>query len=366
MNNPYKLEYQSLAKLIKKRFDLVFASGVYILGENVSKFETEFAQYIGTKKIVGLANGLDAIQVALMTLGVGKGDEVITTSLSAVATTLAITRTGAKPIFVDIDEYFHLDAQLLEQAITPKTKAIVPVHLYGQSVAIAKIKQICKAHNLYLIEDVAQAHGATYRGQMLGSFGDAGAFSFYPTKNLGGYGDGGALSTANLELAATASMIRNYGQRTRYVHEFAGINSRLDELQAAVLSVKLPYLNEWNKRRRLLADRYNQELATIKGLQVPMIRKDADHVFHQYVVRTNKRDALLAFLKGEEIPALVHYPIPIHKQPCFKQFHSITLPNTEKACQQILSLPIHPFMEDAEQEFILAKITEFFQAHSSE
>ena len=366
MNNPYQLEYQAVSKLVKKRFNTVFASGVYILGESVQTFESEFANFIGTKKVVGLANGLDAIQIALMALGIGKGDEVITTSLSAVATTLAITRTGATPVFVDIDEYYHLDVHLLEQAITPRTKAVVPVHLHGQAVAIEEIQEVCRVHKLYLIEDVAQAHGGAYNGQVLGSFGDAAAFSFYPTKNLGAYGDAGALSTSNIELADAASMIRNYGQKTRYVHELEGINSRLDELQAAVLSTKLPYLNEWNKRRSELANHYTQELAQVGDLSLPKSRTGAKHVYHQYVIRTANRDNLLKFLQSEGVPALIHYPIPIHKQPCYPQYHSVELPKTEKACQEILSLPIHPFIEDSEQEIVIAKVKQFFKAYSSE
>ncbi|PIR60663.1 MAG: hypothetical protein COU67_00875 [Candidatus Pacebacteria bacterium CG10_big_fil_rev_8_21_14_0_10_44_54] len=360
IGNPYLKELNYLKEAVLEEISSVLDSGSYILGEKVKRFETNFSEYLEVENVVGVANGLDALQLILMALDIGKGDEVITTSLSAVATTLAITRTGATPVFVDIDEYFHIDATKIEAAITPRTKAVMPVHLYGQSVDLDKIVEICKENKIFLIEDAAQAQGAEFNGKKLGSIGEAGAFSFYPTKNLAAYGDAGAVSTSDSVLAEKVSMLRNYGQKTRYRHELAGINSRLDELQAAVLNVKLKYLDEWNKSRIDCAAIYQGELADAGDIKLPMVRPEAKHVFHQYVIRTKKRDELVSYLQENGVPALIHYPIPIHQQPCYPEFHSVSLPETVRASQEILSLPIHPFMSKSELLFVIEKVKVFF------
>lgn len=356
MQNPYKSEYSSIASEVTNEIARTLESGSYILGPVVTGFEKKFAEYIGASEAIGVANGLDALQIILKGLGVGKGDEVITTSLSAVATTLAITQIGATPVFVDIDNYFHIDAAQIENKITTKTRAIIPVHLYGQSVEIEAIASICKKNNLWLIEDVAQAHGAEFNGKKLGTFGDAAAFSFYPTKNLGAYGDAGAITTNNSELAEKCRMLRNYGQKTRYVHELQGINSRLDELQAAILNVKIKYLDKWNEIRSSIAEKYFDALSEIPHIELPLLRSRAKHVFHQFVLKTTQRDSLLKHLQNKDIPALIHYPIPIHQQPCYKEFNKISLPNTEKACSEILSIPIHPFMLEEDIQIVIAEV----------
>ncbi len=359
MQNPYKSEYSSIASEVTNEIARTLESGSYILGPVVTEFEKKFAEYIGASEAIGVANGLDALQIILKGLGVGKGDEVITTSLSAVATTLAITQVGATPVFVDIDNYFHIDAAQIENKITTKTRAVIPVHLYGQSVEIEAIASICKKNNLWLIEDVAQAHGAEFNGKKLGTFGDAAAFSFYPTKNLGAYGDAGAITTNNLELAEKCRMLRNYGQKTRYVHELQGINSRLDELQAAILNVKIKYLDKWNALRNDVAQKYFSGLTEISKIGLPQLRPYTKHVFHQFVIKTNQRDSLLKHLQDKNIPALIHYPVPIHKQPCYAAFNTVSLPNTEKACNEILSIPIHPFMLEEDIQLVITEITDW-------
>lgn len=365
MNNPYKLQYKAEKEDIQKAISAVLESGYYILGPEVSQFEKDFATYCEVDHTIGVANGLDGLQLILRALEIGPGDEVITTSLSAVATTLAIHQVGATPIFVDIDEYYHLDPNLIKAAITPRTKAVLPVHLYGQPVAVAEIAAICKTHNLYLIEDAAQAQGARIEDKPVGAHADATAYSFYPTKNLGAYGDAGAVTTNNDELAERIRMLRNYGQKDRYYHELAGINSRLDELQAAVLSVKLLQLDAKNEKRNQLAALYTQLLSEIPKLILPKQRADTYHVYHQYVVRTKQRDALLKYLQSHDVPALIHYPVPIHKQPCFPEWHAIKLPKTEHAAQEILSLPIHPFYTESDIKFVAKKVEAFFVGQRS-
>lgn len=338
----------------------VFESGRFILGPEVETFEKSFAAYIGAEHTVGVANGLEALQIALLATGIRNGDEVITTPLSAVATTLAIQAVGAEPVFVDIDDFYHIDANKIEAGITKKTRAIIPVHLYGQSTNMEKIMKIAKKHELVVIEDCAQAHGAKFNGKIVGSFGTAGCFSFYPTKNLGAFGDAGAIVTNDPILADKCRMIRNYGQKNRYEHEIYGINSRLDEVQAAILSVLLPKLDQHNNRRREIAAIYKNELADIEGLELPNERQGASSVNHLFVVQTSKRDALQSHLKENGIDSLIHYPIPIHKQECFKEFNKVNLPVVEKKVGQILSLPVHPFLTDQEVLFVCQIVKSFF------
>ncbi len=358
--NDLKKQYEMQRADIDPAIQSVVSSGYLVLGPKVKEFESSFAAYIGTKYGVGVANGLDALLISLKALEIGSGDEVITTSLSAVATTLAIVNAGATPIFVDIDEYGHVDPAEIERKITKKTKAIIPVHLYGQSVDIESIILIAKKNNLHLIEDCAQAHGAAFKDKKVGTFGISGCFSFYPTKNLGAYGDAGMIVTNDAAFAEKCSMIRNYGQKNRYEHEVAGINSRLDELQASILNAKLKYLDKENQRRGEIAKLYRQHLGNLPGLTIIPERPDCKNVNHLFVIQTDKREELQAHLAKKDIPALIHYPIPIHKQKCFLEWNNLELPNTEKFVSRILSLPIHPYLTDEEVLYACEGVKSFY------
>lgn len=362
--NNFKREYQYLQKDVDKALKKALKSGRYILGENVEKFEKEFARYIGSKYCVGVANGLEALQISLLALGIKPGDEVITVANTAVATALAITNVGAKPVFVEIDEYFHMNASDLERKITKKTKAIIPVHLFGQMVDIEKILKIAKKHNLKVVEDTCQAHGAKIKGKKAGSFGNTGAFSFYPTKNLGTYGDGGAITTNSKDIYELSKVIRNYGQKNRYEHTVKGLNSRLDEIHAAILSIKLKKLNWMIAQRNRLARIYFKELRGVSEIALPQTRKDAYHTFHLFVVQAEKRDALQAHLKSKNIEAVIHYAIPIHKQAAYREFSKIKLPKTENLSKKILSLPVSPFITDSEVKKVCLEIRKFYSAQN--
>lgn len=359
--NDFKKEYKALEKDIKHALGDVLDSGWYILGPRVEAFEKEFAVYNGAKYCIGVASGLEALQIALMAVGTKHGDEVLTVSNSAVATTLAITNLGAVPVFIDIDEYYHMDVTKIEEKITQSTKAIIPVHLFGQTANMKKIVRIAKKHNLKVIEDACQAHGASLDGLMAGTFGDAGAFSFYPTKNLGGYGDGGAIITNSKKIYEKSKMLRNYGQKNRYYHEIRGLNSRLDELQAAILSAKLPMLNSFIVKRNKIADIYYSQLESVKQINLPKVRKNALHSFHLYVIHTERRDALMSYLKDNHIQTLIHYPVPIHKQECFREYNRIKVEKTEKIAGKILSLPVHPYLSEREVLRICKLIKKFYE-----
>lgn len=359
--NDFKKEY----KINKKDIDLavkrVLESGYFILGKEVSNFERSFAKYLGVKCVIGVANGMEALQISLLSIGVKPGDEVITASLSAAATSLAIKAVQAKPIFVDIDNYYHIDPEKIEKKISKKTKAIIPIHLYGEPVDMTKICSISKKYKIPIIEDCAQAHGAKFKGKKIGSFGITGCFSFYPTKNLGAYGDAGAIATNDTALADKIRMIRNYGQKNRYEHPVYGINSRLDEMQASILSVKLNKLDKENEKRNKIAKLYKKKLQGITQLRLPEVRRFTNHVYHLFVVYAEKRNDLQKYLSEKGIPTLIHYPIPIHKQKSFCEFNSIKLPATERAVEKILSLPIHPYMSFGEIRFICKNIKSFYQ-----
>lgn len=352
------VDFKSQTRLITPKlvnnFKKVLASGWYILGTEVANFEEEFASYLESKHCIGVGNGLEALQISLMALDIGKNDEVITTPVSAVATTLAILAVGAKPIFVDTDSHGLMDADLIESAITKHTKAILPVHLYGQAVNLDKILAIVKKHKLSVIEDACQAHGSAYRARRLGTFGKFGCFSFYPTKNLGAYGDGGAIVTSDDKLAKICRQIRDYGQRDKYTHVRFGLNSRLDELQATLLMVKLTNLDSENSQRQKLAKRYIQNL---KGVQI-VLPEDIDECnFHQFVIRVKNRNHLQKALKQANIPTLIHYPKIIPDQPFLKgQFPNLDLPEARKFVKETLSLPIHPLLNMKQIDFISAEI----------
>jgi len=357
-SNP-KEQYLAHKDQIDQAVQRVLASGWYILGEEVKKFEAEFAGYLGTGHGIGVGNGTEALHLALAACGIGPGDEVITVSHTAVATVAAIELTGATPVLVDIEpDFFTMDVGQLAQALSPRTRAIVPVHLYGQPVDMDGVLSFASAHGLRVVEDCAQAHGATWRGRRVGSFGDFGCFSFYPTKNLGALGDGGIVVTGNSELATSARHLREYGWAERFVSHVPGWNSRLDEIQAAVLRVKLPFLDADNLARKNIAAAYS-ELAN--ALKLPPIRPEIEHVFHLFVTRSARRDELLQHLRGKGIGAAIHYPAPVHLQPAYRGRlpGAERLPETERAARQILSLPIYPELQPGEVRQVIEAVQDF-------
>ncbi len=344
-------------------FQRVLSSGWYILGIEVESFEKEFAKYLGVKHVIGVGNGLDALHISLMSLGIGVGDEVITTPLSAVATTLAIISVGAMPIFVDVNLDGQIDATQIEAKITSSTKAILPVHLYGNACDITTILKIAKKHNLQVIEDAAQAHGSSFHGQKLGTFGIVGCFSFYPTKNLGTIGgDAGAVATNDDNLAKTMRQLRNYGEASKYNTVRYGINSRLDEIHASFLRAKLTWLDNSNKKKRDIAKFYDQALTGLDHLQIIHPNHNSVGNIHQYVITTSNRDKLQQYLKNLGIPTLIHYPTPIHQQPFFAtKYGKNPLPIAEKFCQTTLSLPSHEYMTTDEINQVIKAIHAFFK-----
>jgi dTDP-4-amino-4,6-dideoxygalactose transaminase len=365
--NDFRVQYNLIKKEIDEAIERVLESGWYILGENVKMFEKEFADYCGAKFAIGVGNGLEALQLALLTYGVGENDEVITVANTSVATALAISSTGAKPVFVDIDcETYGMDVSEIRKEITTKTKAILPVHLFGHPVNMDPLMEIAAENNLVVIEDACQAHGSEYNGKKIGSIGQAGCFSFYPTKNLGGCGDGGMIITNQEEIAHKIFSLRNYGQKTRYLNEFRGINSRLDEIQAAILRIKLKHLDEWNEKRRKIAQFYTESLENV-GLVCPKEMDYARHVYHLYVIRYEERGNLQSFLGSRGITTLVHYPIPIHLQNAYKDLHVVSgaLPVTEKLAEEILSLPIFPELRKDQIEEVADSVKLFLRQNSS-
>lgn len=354
-------QYTAIRAEIDAAVARVLQSGWYILGKEVEAFEREFASYCGVEHVVGCASGTEAIALALMVLGVGPGDEVVTVANTAVPTVSAVTMTGATPVFVDIDDYFLMDPAKIEKAITPRTKVIMPVHLYGQMADMDAIMSVADKHGLPVVEDAAQAHGAEHKGKRAGSCGALGCFSFYPTKNLGCYGDGGAVSTGDKGLYDRLVMLRNYGQEKRYYHTIKGINSRLDELQAAVLRAKLPHLDDWNRNRREAAAWYTNSLGDVCA--VPREREGARHVYHLYVIRTSDRDGLKTYLEKETVTTLMHYPVPVHLQRAYEDLgcRKGDLPVTEKVTGEILSLPMHPAVTRDGVLYVCGKVREYFE-----
>lgn len=334
-------QYKAYQDEIDEAIHRVLESGSYILGEEVRHFESEYAKYLGAKHCWGVANGTDALHIALTACGVGPGDEVITVSHTAVATVSAIRMCQAKPVFVDIDKStYTMDTSLLSSMITERTKAIIPVHIYGHPANLDEICRIAKLNNLYVIEDCAQAHGAKYRERLVGTIGDISCFSFYPTKNLGALGDGGAVVTDNQVLSEKIYSLREYGWQERFKSEINGWNSRLDELQAAILRVKLKYLTVTNEARISLAKTYTENLNS-DVFTLPVSQNHCKHVYHLFVIRTQNRDRWFKYLRSKNIGVSIHYPYPVHKQPAYLEF-SCELPETEKTCEEILSLPLYP------------------------
>lgn len=358
--NP-RAQYLAHKKEIDEAIGRVLESGWYVLGKEAESFEHEFAAYVGAEHAIGVGSGTEAIHLALKACDIGPGDEVITVAHTAVATVAAIELAGATPVFADIeDTYCTLDPDLLQGLITPRTRAIVPVHLYGQAADMDSITEIARRNGVTVIEDCAQAHGAVYRGRPVGGMGALACFSFYPTKNLGAIGDGGMVTTGDPELARKVRLLREYGWSERYVSQIPGWNSRLDELQAAVLRVKLQHLDADNAARGRIGQAYGAALAAC-GLRLPAIRPGNSHVFHLYVVRCTDRERLRQHLQQRGIAAGIHYPVPVHKQPAYLARFKCNLPNTESAANEVLSLPIYPELGAEEVGVVIDAVTDFFR-----
>lgn len=366
-----KAQYQTIRKEIREAIDEVLESQQFILGEKVQKLEETIAAYCDSKFAVGVASGTDALLLSLMALNVGYGDHVITTPYTFFATAGSISRLGAKPVFVDIDpETYNLSPEKLSAclaSLTPKEKikALIPVHLYGQCADMDPIGAIAQKHGIPVIEDAAQAIGAQYHGRQAGSMGDLGCFSFFPSKNLGGFGDGGMVSTDNEELAEKIRILRVHGSKPKYCHKVIGCNSRLDALQAAVLLVKIKYLDEWTAQRRRNANYYNEkflEYGLTTFIELPKVQEGNYHIYNQFVIRVQKRDELLQFLSQQGIGTEIYYPIPLHLQECYQHLGHKPgdFPESEKAAHETLALPIYPELTTAQQEYVVKKIREFY------
>ena len=356
-------QYQEVGNQVEAAAREVLRSGRYIKGPKVTELEEELARYCTTSHAVSCASGTDAILLALMALGVKAGDEVVTTPYTFFATAGCISRLGARPVFVDIDRRtYNIDPKKIEAALSDKTRAIMPVHLYGQCADMDPILKIAAAHDLPVVEDAAQAIGAAYRGRRAGSLGRAGCFSFFPSKNLGACGDGGFISTNDPELAELMVILTNHGSRPKYYHKHIGINSRLDALQAAILLVKLPYLEGWHRGRRENAAFYDRHLADL-DLTLPLIREDCESVYNQYVFRLSRRDGLREYLKEKGISTEIYYPVPLHLQECYRDlgYREGDLPEAEGAARETLALPIYPQLTEAQLGEVVTAIKDFFQ-----
>ena len=338
----------------------VLRSGWYILGKEVSSFEEEFAAYTGAKYCVGLASGLDALWIAFRLLKIGIGDEVIVQGNTYIASVMGITMNGATPVFVEPDEHFGMDPERIEARITDKTRAVLVTHLYGMASRMDEITAICKKHHLRLVEDCAQSHGACFRGQMTGTFGDVGCFSFYPSKNLGAFGDAGAVVTNDEGLAREFRIFRSYGSEKRYYNKVVGANSRLDELQAGLLRVRLTHIEELTKEKQKIANRYHEELKN-QRIQLPELAPGATGVWHQYVLRCEERDRLIEYLNEKEIGTIIHYPIPPHLAEAYQYLGHTKgfLPITEHLANTVLSIPMYNGMTDEEQTYVIKAINSF-------
>lgn len=353
------IQYQELKEEIDSAIAEVLNSTHFIMGPQGQMFEKEMESYLGVKHAIGVASGTDALHLALRAAGITHGDEVITSAFTFIATAEAIAYVGATPVFVDINaQTFNLDIQQVEQAVTEKTRAVLPVHLFGQPADLASIKKLCDEKGLLLIEDCAQSCGADYQGSMTGTWGDCGCFSFFPSKNLGAFGDGGMVVTNNDSLADEIRVLRNHGSRERYYHHVIGVNSRLDDLQAAILRVKLKYLDRFNQKRQENAHYYS-ELFNDLELVPPYEDGKGTHVYHQYTVMTDRRGAIQQSLAKAHIASAVYYPVPLHKQEVFlSSCHSVSLPVTERAAQRVLSLPIYPELRKDQIEQVVVAVAE--------
>lgn len=363
-------QYHSIAGEIDAAIRQVLLSNQFVLGEAVERFENNFAAYIGTPHAVGVGNGLDALRLSLLALGIGEGHEVILPANTFIATALAVTAVGARPVLVDCDEEtYNLDPSLIETALTPRTKAIIAVHLTGEPADIDRIGAIARKHKLHLVEDAAQAHGAKYKDRRCGSFGEVGCFSFYPGKNLGAYGDGGMVTTGDANLAERIRQLRNYGERSKYDHTVKGVNSRLDALQAAVLDVKLRHLEEWNRARRTHASRYRELLKGVGDCEFQRVPAgiEIEHVYHLFVATTNSRDELREHLAAFGIQTGIHYPKPIHLQEAYRDlgYRAGDFPRAERLARRSLSLPMYAELTSGQVEQLSAQISTFFDSQSA-
>lgn len=360
LQNDLQRQYMLLADEFEKKAIEVLRSGWYVLGNEVALFEKEWAEYIGTSDCVGLASGLDALWISFKLLGIGSGDEVIVASNAYIACVMGITINGANPVFIEPDKYYNIDSKKVEGAITDKTKAILAVHLYGQSCNMTEIMRIAHKYNLKVVEDCAQSHGTIWNGQKVGSFGDIGCFSFYPTKGCGAFGEAGCVTVNNKELANKFRIFRNYGSEKRYYNQIIGTNSRLDELQAGLLRVKLKYLDKLNEERRVLAQRY---LNGIKNcfVELPQVREVSDATWHQFVICTEYRNELMEYLKRNEISTIIHYPIPPHLSEAYIYLGKKRgdYPIAEKLAETVLSLPMYNGMKIEEQDYVIDAINRF-------
>jgi dTDP-4-amino-4,6-dideoxygalactose transaminase len=361
-----KAQHQAIRGEVLSAVERVFESQAFILGAEVEQFEQAVGRYCHARHAIGCASGSDALLLALMALGVGAGDEVITVSFTFFATGGAVARLGAKPVYIDISlDDFNLNPELIERAITPRTRAIIPVHLFGQCAEMDAVREIARRHHLPIIEDAAQAIGAEYHGRRAGTMSDIACFSFFPSKNLGGAGDGGLLTTEDDELAERLRLLRVHGGKPKYYHRVIGINSRLDALQAAVLSVKLKYLDQWTEGRQRNAARYDALLAEagLEEVITPRVRPGRRHIYNQYTIRCERRDELMVHLKQAGVGTEVYYPVPLHLQECFAYLNYQTgdLPASEQAAREALSLPIYPEMTEEMQRYVVEKIIEFYQ-----
>jgi dTDP-4-amino-4,6-dideoxygalactose transaminase len=356
-----KAQHQPIQGELDQAIQRVMERCDFALGEDVVRFEEEFAEYCGTRYAVGVDSGLSALELGLRAFGIGEGDEVIVPAHTFIATVAAVTFAGAQPVLVEVDPItYNVDVEHVEATITPHTRAIIPVHLYGLPAEMDAIMKIARAHDLIVIEDACQAHGAIYKGRRAGSLGHAGAFSFYPAKNLGAFGDGGMLVTNDAQVAEQIRAMRNCGQREKYRHELAPFNHRLDTLQAAILRVKLRYLDGWNEARRNAASWYSQLLVN-SGVVTPVEDRVSTHVYHLYVVRTYHRDALQAYLRDQGIGTAIHYPIPIHLQPYYAEdnFDRGLFPTTEEICDEVLSLPLFPSITHEQVQYVAEHVNKF-------
>ena len=366
-------QHKEIRKEINQAIDKVIKRGDFILGEEVRLFEEEFARYCNSQFAVGVSSGTDALFLALASLGLAEADEVIVPAFTYIATSLAVSYTGAKPVFVDISgDTYNIDAGKIKKAITENTKAIIPVHLYGQPANMPEILKLAKVYNLKVIEDAAQAHGAGYKlkiklGKLkikkVGSIGDIGCFSFYPSKNLGALGDAGMVVTNNKEIYEKLLKLRDYGRSSKYEHILIGYNARLDTLQAAILRIKLKRINKWNQMRAQAAGIYDELLGDIKGLITPYLSPGLEHVYHVYAIRVDSRDELSQKLKGKGISTIIHYPIPLHLQPAYKKFgyKKGDFPVAEKVAKQILSLPMYPHLKEKQIRYIVNSIKDILK-----
>jgi dTDP-4-amino-4,6-dideoxygalactose transaminase len=361
-----RAQFQTIRGEVMAAVERVFESQHFILGPEVEAFERDAAEYCRIKHAIGCGSGSDALLLALTALGVGPGDEVVTASFSFFATAGSIARLGARPVFVDISpDDFNVDPNLIERAITPRAKAILPVHLFGQCAEMDAIREVADRHNLPVIEDAAQAIGAGYCERRAGAMGAVGCFSFFPSKNLGGAGEGGLMTTDDDDLAEKLRLLRVHGMRPKYYHKVVGVNSRLDALQAAVLGVKLKYLERWSDARRRNAEDYDKLFAEagVEEVTTPAVRPNRRHIFNQYTIRCSRRDELMDFLKHRGVGSEIYYPAPLHLQECFAHlgYKPGDLPATERASRECLSLPIYPELTEEMRQYVVEKIAEFYR-----